>query len=148
MEISRDLLTALECLRNQLLGQRNFYGLGRHYVAWPYTPCMLWKKHSGFCEEQWSGVNALSWLQCDLILKDNNLRPHRENLVDDFLEGEYIHRMDSDESNLQTLEYSTFLRCFDAYICNSQIPPRSIPRSILAQQRCCWATDTRCHRNS
>ncbi|KAJ4435227.1 hypothetical protein ANN_23805 [Periplaneta americana] len=67
---------------------------------------------------------------------DDNARPHRANLVDEYLEGEDIQRMDwpAMSSDLNPIEHAWY--ALGRRIATRQPPPRTLPalRNALRQE--------------
>ncbi|GFW53270.1 histone-lysine N-methyltransferase SETMAR [Trichonephila clavipes] len=73
----------------------------------------------------------------DFILMDDNVRPHRALLVDEFLESEDIHRMDWPPRSLDLNPYRVCLGRSGEGKRNSQRPPRTIQelKTVLPNER-------------
>ncbi|GBM69165.1 hypothetical protein AVEN_91749-1 [Araneus ventricosus] len=101
MERTRDPLPTLQCPRNRPLWRRVFNGLGRHHVGWPNTsPCLVFERGT-VTDVRYRDEILEPYVRLfrdavgpEFILKDDNARPYRALLVDEFLESEDIRRMD------------------------------------------------------
>ncbi|GBM74209.1 hypothetical protein AVEN_203409-1 [Araneus ventricosus] len=97
MERTRDPLPTLQYPRNRPLWWRGFNGLGRHHVGWPLhvfeRGTVTGVRYRDEILEPYVRLFRGA-VGPEFILMDDNARPHRALLVDEFLESEDIRRMD------------------------------------------------------